>query len=511
MGSSRVRNAEVAAARVRPGERFLDGVAALFGWALLVAAAWYIGAYAYVAAIRLRYPFELEWMEGAVVDHVRWILSGKPLYGPPSFDFVPFIYPPLYFYLSAAMSKLTGVGFLPLRLVSFGASLGSLLIIHRLVARDTKSAFAGFVAAGLFAATYPLSGGWFDIARVDSLLLLLLLSVVYLVRLHPRPAPLVLGGVMTWLAFLAKQSGVVMLAPVALGAVVNYGRRSLFLVGSALVSFLAGNWVLDRLFRGWFSYYVFDLPRAKKVVKLQVVGFWTSELLPSLFIAMLISVLFLGYELCRGDRARGRFYLAALLGMVGGSWLFRSYSGVYYNALMPAHATISMVCGLGLGRVVQARRAGGRLLPLSLLLCAACLAQLVLLVHHPLRQLPSPQDLQAGRRLIATLAAVHGEVYIPEHGYLAALAGKRTYAHGLAMRDVKRGDPGPNWERLNAEVQRAIEQRRFAVWVLETRAWGRFLAGRYVRTGRVFDRADVFWPVTGMRTRPESVYRAAPL
>ena len=476
-----------------------EWVARVLGFGLLAAAAAFLGVYVVVALLRMRYPFELEWMEGAVVDHARWILSGRPLYGPPSLDFVPYMYAPLYFYLGALVSKVTGVGFAPLRGLSFAASLGCFVMLFLLVRRETGSGFSGFVAAGLFGATYRLSGSWFDIARVDSLLLLLVLSVLYVVRLHPRPVPLLLGGVLAWLAFLAKQSGPLLLLAVPLAAVVNYGRRSLFLIGGALISFLAGNWLLDRAYHGWFSYYVLHLPRGTLVSLWRVPGFWTSDLLPPLFIAVLIAALWLRHELIRGDRAKGRFYLAAVLGMVGGSWLVRVHSGTYSNVLMPAHAAIAMLCGLALGWAGRSnlRRVG---------LYAACLAQFALLVYNPARLLPSARDAEAGRALVATLAAIEGEVYVLEHGYLAALAGKRTYANGLAMRDVHRGDAGPASQRLRTEVRRAIEERRFAAWVLDSRASGDFLAGHYVEGGRVFDGKDVFWPVTGMRTRPERIY-----
>jgi hypothetical protein len=466
---------------------------------LLAAAAAFLGMYVVVALLRMRYPFELEWMEGGVVDHVRWILSGRPLYGPPSLDFVPYMYTPLYFYLGALVSKVTGAGFAPLRGLSLAASLGCFAMLFLLIRRETGSGFSGFVGAGLFAATYPLSGYWFDIARPDSLLLLLVLSVVYVVRLHPQPLPLLLGGALAWVAFLAKQSAAPLLAAVPLAAVVNYGRRSLFLIGGALISFLAGNWLLDRAYHGWFSYYVIDLPRGTMVSQWRVVGFWVSELLPSLFIAVLIAALWLGRELARGDRARGRFYLAIVLGMVGGSWLVRVHSATYYNALIPAHAALAMLCGLALGWAGRStrRRVG---------LYAMCLVQFALLAYNPARLLPSARDAEAGRAMVATLAAIEGEVYLQEHGYLAALAGKRTYAHGLAMRDVHRGDAGPASQELHAEVQRAIEERRFAAWVLDSGASGDFLVGRYVEGGRLFDEEDVFWPVTGMHTRPERIY-----
>lgn len=485
--------------RADTGGCVTDRIALLLRWAILLGVAGYLALYISVAMIRLRYPFELEWMEGAVVDHARRILAGRPLYGPPSIDFVPYIYTPLYFYVGALMSRLTGVGFFPLRLVSFLASLGCFLVIGRLVARETKNAFAGFAAAGLFAATYRLSGCWFDLARVDSLLLLLLLLVVYVVRFLPRPVPLALASVLAWFAFLTKQSGAAMIAPVLAITVVSAGRRSLSLIGAALGCFLGGNWLLNRLFHGWFNYYVFSLPRAKTVIRWRIAGFWFVDLLPSLFIAMLVSAVYLGYELARGDRERGRFLAFLVVGLVGGSWLFRLYSGVYYNALMPAHAAIAILFGLALGRAQAVRW-------LRLGLYAACLAQFALLVHHPTRLLPSARDRQAGERLIATIAAIPGDVYLPEHGYLAALAGKRTYAHGLAMRDVTRGDPGPAARRMNADLQRAIETQRFAAWVLENKAAGDFLTGYYVERDAIFARRDVFWPVTGMHTRPEKLF-----
>src|SRR5437867_9503324 len=83
----------------------------------------YVIAYLAVALLRLRYPFELEWMEGADLGHVERLLRGQPLYGRPSLEFAPFIYPPLYFMAAAWVTKLIGLGFPALRLVSFVASL----------------------------------------------------------------------------------------------------------------------------------------------------------------------------------------------------------------------------------------------------------------------------------------------------------------------------------------------------------------------------------------------------
>ena len=65
------------------------------------------------------YPYQLEWMEGAGLVQVRHLLAGKTFYVPPSIDFIPLIYPPLYFYASAIITKLIGLGFGALRFLFF--------------------------------------------------------------------------------------------------------------------------------------------------------------------------------------------------------------------------------------------------------------------------------------------------------------------------------------------------------------------------------------------------------
>ena len=136
---------------------------------VVVAAVAPIAIYLYVAVRRLGYPFELEWLEGGEVEIVNRVVHGQAIYVAPSLHYVPYPYPPLFIWVSAAFAKVLGVGFLAPRLVSFLASLGVLALLWQLVRRETGDTVAGLVAAGLFAATYQASGAYFDLARVDSL------------------------------------------------------------------------------------------------------------------------------------------------------------------------------------------------------------------------------------------------------------------------------------------------------------------------------------------------------
>jgi hypothetical protein len=62
----------------------------------------FVALYVYTAALRVTYPFDLEWEEGAFMDHVLRVVHGDPIYVRPSLDFTPFIYTPGYYYVGAA-------------------------------------------------------------------------------------------------------------------------------------------------------------------------------------------------------------------------------------------------------------------------------------------------------------------------------------------------------------------------------------------------------------------------
>ena len=192
----------------------------------------YLLVYVVIACLRLRYPFELEWMEGGSVDHVRRILDGKGLYVEPGIDFVPYIYTPLYFYVSAALARVIGIGFLPLRIVSFVSSLGCLLLIAGWVRRETDSRLFGLLAAGLFAATFRAGGAWLDIARVDSLCLLLFLAGACLLRFAASPGGTGAAGLLLALSFLTKQTALVMAAPLVVATFHRSRRSGLLLLGT---------------------------------------------------------------------------------------------------------------------------------------------------------------------------------------------------------------------------------------------------------------------------------------
>lgn len=136
------------------------------------------------------------------------------------------------------------------------------------------------------------------------------------------------------------------------------------------------------------------------------------------------------------------------------------------------------------------------------------LVQFVLLSYDPRPQLPTPGSREAGRHLVATIASTPGDVFVPQHGYLAVLAGKPSFAHSMAVYDVLRAGDPQDATRLVAQLHDALSAHRFAAVVVDrTEAWSRDdLEREYRRATPALADGHVFWPVTGLRTRPEWIY-----
>jgi hypothetical protein len=141
----------------------------------------------------------------------------------------------------------------------------------------------------------------------------------------------------------------------------------------------------------------------------------------------------------------------------------------------------------------------------------ACLLQLALLWFRPWRQIPTAADRAAGAALVAKIAAVPGPVLVPSHPHLARLAGKETHAQEMALSDVMRGRDRSVADALAADVRRRLQQRDFGAVVVDEDWWPAELNASYRPSQTLFvDEPAVFWPRTGWRTRPRTIYDRRP-
>ena len=94
-------------------------------------------AFAYVEGLRLFCPIELGNGEGLMMDEVIRIMRGLPLYAPPSLEFIPFVYMPLFPALVAPLAKLLGPDLWQGRLLDLISVVGIVVLMFVIVRRAT--------------------------------------------------------------------------------------------------------------------------------------------------------------------------------------------------------------------------------------------------------------------------------------------------------------------------------------------------------------------------------------
>jgi 4-amino-4-deoxy-L-arabinose transferase-like glycosyltransferase len=509
--------------------------------ASVVLAFGYLFLFLFHALQRVAYPFELEWMEGGALEHLQRVLRGEPLYATPSIEFVPFPYPPFYYYLAAALSPLTGAGFFTLRLISLVSSLATSALIFRWVQRDTQRTVLAAASAATFLATWHASGLYFDVARLDALFCALLLLWLYGLRFHRTERGLVFSGVVAFLAVMTKQTGAVVVAPVALWCVFCDWRASgrsfarfrewsltRFHVLPITVLGALGTLLLDGILDENFLRHVVGAQQQHGILPWKVGLFFGGDLLSTLPVACLVVLGWLALRLGRAGTqgvrpderaASAGFHAVVLAGILLACLIPRIKVSGAANSLIPAYAWLAVSFGVGLGRLrafAVARRPGLAAARLDAVVAFCCVVQLLLLFELPRGYLPTEADRAAGARFVEQLRRIDGEVLVPAQGYAAGLAGKRVYAHQMPVSDYAKSGL-PEAPALQREYEDAVRTRRFAVIVDSNTGFVRRYVGldlleeNYEMAGWVFPDPDVFLPISGAQIRPGKIWiRRAP-
>jgi hypothetical protein len=150
---------------------------------LTVTACVNIGIFAYIAASHLLMPNTLDPHESMILEHVRRASDGT-FTGP----LTQYSTNPLYYYMCALLAKLA-LSFDPkfeltltfLRQFALIGTIGCGWLLYRVVKRETRSAWLGCIALGLFAGGYKALDCYYDISQRETSVLFLLLGASYLI------------------------------------------------------------------------------------------------------------------------------------------------------------------------------------------------------------------------------------------------------------------------------------------------------------------------------------------
>lgn len=429
-----------------------------------------------VALLRVGFPYELEWTEGSVLVQVEHVLRGNPIYAPPTPEYTPYLYTPLYFWLGAAASVLGG-GFLPLRILSLVSILAGMVLAWRWVRRDTGSPASAWLTVGLFAAAFRPTGFWFDLARVDCLALFWVLLGLRALAAKPGASAGLGAAAAFTLAFLTKQptaAVAVALLPYALLKGLRRDpdaaarRRFLAALLPGLAIGMAGaSLLLDRIYGGWFSYYVFAMPSGHSSIPGAWWRFWTHDMLGCFPLPLALGAFAMARAFRQGGRfdESGWFLACGTAGMLGSAWISRTHVGSWDNVLLPAFAWLALLGGRAAAATLPWRSGRGAVLGILFLL------QFLRLAYDPRGQIPTAADTAFGDDLVARIAAIPGDVWVPDHGHLALRAGKRPYGNRMPLEDVVRAGIQPVKADLLDSLSDVLRERRLAALLLDTPDW----------------------------------------
>jgi len=431
----------------------------LVGRALLLAlSAWLVVSFAWVVVQRFRFPVEVEWMGGSILDHVERVRRGESPYVAPSARFIPFLYPPLYYWVSAAVSRVTSV-FVACRVVSLVATLANAGFVYALARRFGASRFWSAVGVGLFFGAYSLTGFWYDIERCDSLATTLWLAGAYAwARFEKRGGAAIAGAIFAF-AFLAKQQSISLVFWPALALAVTRQWRTLarFAAGAAIGAVPP---IALAVKNPWFYRYCVEYPSHHGVDPDLITGLLSDDFGKG-FLLFGVTVIVLAVWAARVWRERrdGSESLAAgaiLFGAFVSAAASRLHVGGWSNVLIGwvAFACVAVAVALDRACVTLDRPAAHA--------CAMVLAatQLMHFVYDPKTAAPDAQrvtDANIFRDEVRTWEK-RGDVIVPGRGHVTA----NEHFPAMALMDVLRGG-GP----LPPDFVDALEHQKFAAYVVD--------------------------------------------
>lgn len=197
---------------------------------VVVAAAVFASMFFITALPRLAYPYDLDFIEDGMFMQAQQVARGLPVYAAPNADFNPEVYMPLFFWMGGLLFKLGGPSLPLLRSISLASTVVTTVVIYLVAWRESGRHWLAVACAGLFLGGYQINGFWYELARVDSLFVALLIGGLALGIYAGRSRFwLTLSAIVLALAFFTKQTGLLVGAGLAVYLWVKLGWRAAWL------------------------------------------------------------------------------------------------------------------------------------------------------------------------------------------------------------------------------------------------------------------------------------------
>lgn len=464
--------------------------------------------YLYVALSRLFYPYELEWTEGGMFDVSYRILHRLPIYIKPTIDYVPLMYPPGFYLLGSFLIILFGEHLWSLRLISFISSIISGILIFEVIRKITKSPFFSFLGASIFFGAFKITGFWYDLARVDSLFIMLVLLSLYLLVCWENALSIIASSLVLSFAFFTKQSGIFFITATIIWLFFFLRKRLPLFLLILIPMCLSITLILDHLSDGWYLYWVYKLPKYQPLLKHKLILFFKSDILKGLPVLCGMGIIWIFLFILKRKRdnlfnSKFLIFLFLLSSFIV-SLLGRGIEGGVENAIIPFVAISSIVTGIAIPNFPK---------KLRLFIYGIVIFQFIIFFYNPAANIPSKMDRACGDKFLKILSSINGDVFLPYHGFYLIKAHKKPCAYTMGLFDVlKDKDNGraimDNWTAL---LKERLEKKGYAAIITSTEgsfSFENFIRIYYKEGGVLFEPSEekAFFTISGWRRRPSYVY-----
>ncbi len=412
--------------------RFLEGVV----WVLALYA---IAAYVWLALHRCVYPVEIDFIEGAMVDHVTRLAHGQALYVQPSLEYIPLAYMPLFSFASSLVMRLGGSGFFSLRIVSFASSLLLMATMAYVVWRETRRATFAAGAAGIYALAFGLTGACYDVGRPDSMMLMLSLMGLATLRFTRGSVGAIVAALLLTLGFFTKQHSV-LFSFGALAWTFFRDRRRFPVFAASIVAGCLGGYVLVTAWLGdWFRVYTWSIPSGwSQVSPSRIEHYLGRGLFGALACSTVPALLSLGLPEEPDEGGKMLWYWTGLAG-VGTGMLATLDVNAYLHVFTPTVVAFAVLAPVALDRMHRYFTAQPRVNALAGVTLVAVLAgQFVPLFFGLHQHLPRHGAAEAHRVLLRRLRTFPNGAIVPYHSYYPREAGLKGNLQFIALDDIER-------------------------------------------------------------------------
>lgn len=446
--------------------------------------------YLFIVYHRVGLPFDLEWGEGAGINQIYRILSEDRLYSPPTVKFAPLVYTPFYYWLASVLGGIFKQVTLTARLLSVLASLGAAGIIAWLVIKETGNRFAGWLASAIYLACFAVSDGFYDLVRVDSLYVLLVLASFLILRSGSKPVAAAGAGLCIAIGFFTKQSTLIVFLPLVAYLLGKFWKTAWPLLPSILLGVTVPFYWINARTEGWFTYYILDLPREHGYSIISAVDFWIGDLLGPLGIACGFGLSYLVFKLSgvslkntseleqsqgnpgrKADEHQTLSYLLFAAGAIGAAWITRASNGGGANNAMTAYAAVAILFGLGYSAVNDLiNKAAEKENIYRTVFLGLIAIQLAGLIYNPFNYIPTNEEVEANKLLIAFMEEEDDPIWIPYRSHLPRLAGKDAYIHAVNLFELTgyfKGDILPEGREVIEQIREDICSQSYGMIILD--------------------------------------------